>query len=26
LIKDAYRQAIEKRYMFYSYGDAMMIL
>jgi S-adenosylmethionine:tRNA ribosyltransferase-isomerase len=26
LIKDAYRHAIEERYMFYSYGDAMMIL
>jgi S-adenosylmethionine:tRNA ribosyltransferase-isomerase len=26
LIKDAYRQAIEEGYMFYSYGDAMMIL
>ena len=26
LIKDAYRHAIEEGYMFYSYGDAMMIL
>jgi S-adenosylmethionine:tRNA ribosyltransferase-isomerase len=26
LIKRAYRQAIEKKYRFYSYGDAMLIL
>jgi S-adenosylmethionine:tRNA ribosyltransferase-isomerase len=26
LIKDAYRHAVEDGYMFYSYGDAMMIL
>lgn len=26
LIKDAYRQAVEKEYRFYSYGDAMVIL
>jgi S-adenosylmethionine:tRNA ribosyltransferase-isomerase len=26
LIKKAYRWAIEKRYRFYSYGDAMLIL
>lgn len=26
LIKEAYRQAIEERYRFYSYGDCMLIL
>ena len=26
LIVEAYRQAIEQRYRFYSYGDAMLIL
>jgi S-adenosylmethionine:tRNA ribosyltransferase-isomerase len=26
LILDAYRQAVEKRYRFFSYGDAMLIL
>jgi len=26
LIKRAYEQAIEKRYRFYSYGDAMLIV
>ena len=26
LIKEAYRQAIENKYRFYSYGDCMVIL
>jgi S-adenosylmethionine:tRNA ribosyltransferase-isomerase len=26
LMKRAYREAIERRYRFYSYGDAMLIL
>jgi S-adenosylmethionine:tRNA ribosyltransferase-isomerase len=26
LIRAAYREAIERRYRFYSYGDAMLIL
>jgi len=26
LIRRAYREAIERRYRFYSYGDAMLIL
>ena len=26
LILDAYREAIERRYRFYSYGDAMLIV
>jgi S-adenosylmethionine:tRNA ribosyltransferase-isomerase len=26
LILDTYREAIERRYRFYSYGDAMLIL
>ncbi|HZU36428.1 MAG TPA: S-adenosylmethionine:tRNA ribosyltransferase-isomerase, partial [Gemmataceae bacterium] len=26
LIREAYRSAIEERYRFYSYGDAMLIL
>ena len=26
LIADAYRQAIEEEYRFYSYGDAMLIV
>ncbi len=26
LIKECYRQAVERRYRFYSYGDAMLIL
>jgi S-adenosylmethionine:tRNA ribosyltransferase-isomerase len=26
LVREAYRHAIEKRYRFYSYGDAMLIV
>lgn len=26
LMREAYRKAVEKRYRFYSYGDAMLIL
>jgi S-adenosylmethionine:tRNA ribosyltransferase-isomerase len=26
LVRRAYREAIEKKYRFYSYGDAMLIL
>jgi S-adenosylmethionine:tRNA ribosyltransferase-isomerase len=26
LIREAYKQAIKKKYNFYSYGDAMLIL
>lgn len=25
-VKEAYKQAIEEKYKFYSYGDAMLIL